>query len=186
MGQYQWMVACTLVLVLAIQIAGCRMKDDSSAQTATPPTDVSVGSTAPDFHLPLLNGGEMGLSELRGRVVLINFWATWCTPCRVEMPAMEMLYQDFRNKGLEILAVSIDIAGESEIHPFVQELNLTFPVLLDSEFLVEEAYEVRVVPTSFLIDRKGMVVDRFLGAKDWYDAESRFLVRQLLEAEGSS
>jgi|SRR5579863_711504 len=185
MSPRNWKFLLVLIFLLSSLGGGCRSREGGSQKSSSPSIGPFVGSEAPDFHLQTLNGREAALTEYRGRVVLINFWATWCIPCRAEMPQMETLYRDFRAKGLEILAVSIDLPGESSIGTFVERLKLSFPILLDEGLETDEAYEVRVVPTSLLIDRRGIVAHRFLGAKDWNDNESRRLVGQLV-SEGRS
>ncbi len=122
----------------------------------------------------------MRLSEHRGSVVLLNFWATWCAPCRTEMPSMEALYRAYRKKGFELLAVSIDSVGEPVVRAEVEAAGFTFPVLMDPELFVNDLYQVRVVPTSLLISRKGEIVHRLPGAKDWSAPELRALIDSLI------
>lgn len=122
---------------------------------------------APGFRLKNLQGEHVSLSDYHGKVVLLNFWATWCAPCRKEMPSMEKLWQTYRKQGLVILAVSTDNGGESRIRNFVGRLNLTFPILLDAASLASDRYQVSGIPVSFLIDRQGRIVDRVLGSKEW-------------------
>ncbi len=151
------------------------------------PAGVDVGKPAPEFRLRNLKGGEMTLSSLRGRVVLINFWATWCGPCRAEMPSMEALYGTYKRADFEILAISIDTGEEEKVKSFVDEFGFRFPVLLDNRLAINQLYQVRVVPTSFLIDRKGIIRDRILGARDWNDPELRLAVQNLIsEQKGAS
>lgn len=118
---------------------------------------VLEGSTAPDFSLPLLEGGEARLSDYRGKVVLLNIWATWCGPCRTEMPYMERMYQSLQGQPFEILAVSVDEKGAEDVAPFVRELGLSFPILLDPDKKVEGLYQTSRVPESFIIDKNGVV-----------------------------
>ncbi len=141
---------------------------------------IDVGRPAPEFQIRNLKGGETALSSLRGRVVLINFWATWCGPCRAEMPSMEALYGSYKRDDFEILAVSIDTEGEERVRSFVEEFGFRFPILLDHRLAVNQLYQVRVVPTSFLIDRKGVIRDQVLGARDWNDPEMRLAVAGLI------
>jgi peroxiredoxin len=127
----------------------------------TPP--LVEGDMAPDFTLPTLDGGEVTLSDLRGKVVLVNIWATWCDPCREEMPYMENQYQNLKGKPFEILAVSQDRRGETEVEPFVQEFGLTFPILLDPDKEVGGAFQSSKFPESFIIDKDGVIVERVVG-----------------------
>ena len=119
-----------------------------------------------DFTLPLLSGENASLSSYKGKVVILNFWATWCPPCRAEMPSMETLYQRFKNQGLEILAVDL---GESArtVRQFIQDHNYTFPVMLDSNSRIGSLYGIQSIPTSFIIDREGKIIGRVVGAIHW-------------------
>jgi peroxiredoxin len=136
---------------------------------------------APDFALPDLEGNVRRLSDFQGKVVLLNFWATWCPPCRAEMPSMETLYQAYKDQGFEILAVSSDVQGAAIVQPFMQEYRLSFPALLDRTGRVNGMYGVRSIPTSYLVDRQGQVVSREIGARNWANAEARVLIASLLE-----
>ena len=119
-----------------------------------------------NFNLPLLNGGTTALSSWKGKVVILNFWATWCPPCRAEMPSMETFYQRFKSQGLEILAVDI---GEEQaaVQQFIKNYNYTFPVLLDKDTKISSQYGVSAIPTTFIIDRKGMIIGMIAGSIPW-------------------
>ena len=143
---------------------------------------IKLSEPAPDFQLRDLNGRLVTLSELRGKVILLNFWATWCGPCRVEMPAMEQLYRMFSRKDFEILAVSIDAQGVAVTRPFQQEYHLTFPILHDADYRVGLMYGVRSLPMTFLVDRQGVVRHRIFGARDWGTAEAQQLVQMLINS----
>lgn len=141
-----------------------------------------AGFPAPDFSLRDLDGHVHRLSDLRGKVVFLNLWATWCPPCRMEMPSMERLHQRLHGKDFVMLAVSEDEAGATAVQPFVQEMGLTFPVLLDTEGTVPARYGVTGYPETFLIDREGRVVHHTIGPEDW-DSEPVFqFLRQLLQS----
>ncbi|MCF6210915.1 MAG: TlpA family protein disulfide reductase [Gammaproteobacteria bacterium] len=129
--------------------------------------DPAEKPSAPGFTLKNLLGENASLSDYHGKVVLLNFWATWCAPCRKEMPSMEKLWQTYREQGLVILAVSTDNGGEPRIKNFVRRLNLTFPILLDPDSLASDRYQVSGIPVSFLIDRQGRIAAHVLGSKDW-------------------
>ena len=135
---------------------------------------------APDFTLPTLAGGSRHLSELRGKVVLLNFWATWCVPCRTEMPTIEALYQRYKSQGLEVLAVNLDVLSTAGVEAFVKEVAVTFPILLDPSWSAARAYRVFGLPTTYLIDRTGNLVAREAGERDWTDGVSQNAVEGLL------
>jgi len=171
------------ILFLLPLLFACSQKEGGDAKSP-PAIGVDAGLLAPDFVVKNLRGGVTSLSQYRGKVVLINFWATWCEPCKMEMPSMEALYRSYAREDFEMLAVSIDTIGEPPVRLFVEEFGFTFPVLMDNQFEVNDRYQVRVVPTSILIDRKGVVAQRFLGAKDWNSKESRSVIEKLVRAKG--
>jgi peroxiredoxin len=143
---------------------------------------VKLGEPAPNIQLRDLNGRLVTLSDLRGKVVLLNFWATWCGPCRVEMPALEQLYRTFSRKDLEILAVSTDAQGVLVTRPFQQENHLTFPILHDADYRVGLTYGARSLPMTFLVDRQGVVRHQIFGARDWAASEAQQLVQMLMKS----
>jgi peroxiredoxin len=122
------------------------------------------GFLAPDFTLDLAGGGQLTLSELRGDVVLINLWTSWCPPCRSEMPAIQQVYEANHERGLEVLAINMTYQdSETGAVEFVQELGLTFPVLLDRTGEVGYQYQLRSLPTTFFVDRQGVIQQVILG-----------------------
>lgn len=138
---------------------------------------------APDFALTALSGQAIRLSSLRGRVVLVNLWTTWCPPCREEMPSMERLYARFRGPDFELLAVSEDEAdGRAQVEAFVREMDVSFPVLLDPDRMVGAAYGVWGYPETFVIDREGRIVEHVVGPRHWDAPEQVALVERLLAA----
>jgi cytochrome c biogenesis protein CcmG/thiol:disulfide interchange protein DsbE len=154
-----------LVLLVGIPIILITLKEkDSGSQFKMP---LREGTPAPDFTFPDLDGSQVSLSDFTDKVVLVNIWATWCPPCREEMPSMQKLYERFKGQDLEILAVSIDAKGREAVAPFMQEMNLTFPALLDREEKIRSLYRITGVPESFIIDRNGILVQRVIGPRDW-------------------
>ena len=143
---------------------------------------VKLGEPAPNFQLRDLNGRLVTFSDLRGKVVLLNFWATWCGPCRVEMPAMEQLYRTFSRNDFEILAVSTDAQGVAVTRPFQQENHLTFPILHDADYRVGLAYGARTLPMTFMVDRQGVVRHQIFGARDWGASAAHQLVQMLMKS----
>ena len=154
-------------------------------QAATPLAKISVIAeaerpVAPAFEIENLRGGNSSLLDYKGKLVLLNFWATWCVPCTKEMPGMETLWQDYKEQGLEIVAVSVDEGSRSRIENFSKMFGINFPILLDPESEVSDLYEVSGVPTSFLIDRNGKIIARIVGTEDWLSPDAVSLVQELL------
>ena len=134
------------------------------------------------FAVPTPDGGALRLADLSGKVVMVNFWATWCPPCREEMPAIQKLYDRFKADGFVVVALSIDGEGRELVQPFLKEHKLSFPVGLDPTMRVVEAYGVRALPSTFLIDRHGRTVAMALGPREWDGAPAQALIRSLLVA----
>lgn len=142
---------------------------------------LAVGKTAPDFALTDLNDKPQRLSDFRGKVVFLNFWATWCKPCREEMPSMEVLHRNFEKDGLVILAVSIDrVTTTKDIPPFIKGMNLTFPVLIDSWGKTDKPYKRMGVPETFIIDQQGVIREIVIGPRDWTRIDSLQILTKLL------
>ena len=144
---------------------------------------VEVGARAPDFRaIDLATGDSVTFRErYRGAVTLVNVWATWCLPCRVEMPAMEQVYQELAPRGFKIAAVSIDEGSPDDVRAFGQELDLSFDLLQDRSTNVQQIFQTTGVPESFLINKDGIIVKRIIGAHDWNSAVNRALVERLLD-----
>lgn len=123
-----------------------------------------AGFAAPDFSLKTPTGETYTLSELRGQAVLVNLWATWCPPCRAEMPTIEAMYQEYKDQGFVVLAVDMTYQDDPfEVVPFTQEHNLTFPVLLEETGDVAAAYQLRSLPSSYFINREGIISEVVIG-----------------------
>ena len=138
--------------------------DRSGSSTAGLIPAPQKGFLAPDFTLETLEGESVTLSDLRGQAVLINFWATWCPPCRSEMPAFQQAYADYENEGFILLAVNATLQDNpSDIAAFIEEFGLSFPVVLDTEGTVNQLYQVRSLPTSFFVDKEGIISEVVIG-----------------------
>jgi len=143
----------------------------TEVQEIRPDFSSRVGNPAPDFTLPSLVGNPVRLSNYRGKVVFLNFWATWCPPCREEMPSMESLYQRLKGRDFEMLAVSIDTKGADRVQSFVATYVLTFPVLLDPNKKIYRLYGLTGVPETFIIGKNGDIILKIIGPRDWMKKE---------------
>jgi cytochrome c biogenesis protein CcmG/thiol:disulfide interchange protein DsbE len=177
----QWIVVAIVVSLLGGgAIAATRVLQGSVGA-------VAIGAPAPDFRAVTVDSQPRvrTLADYKGDVVLLNIWATWCGPCRVEMPSMEALHKDFASQGLRVVAVSIDqIAGPPEIRDFARELGLTFEILHDSAQTIVRSYQVNGYPQSFVIGRDGTIRRKWIGAENWNSPANRSLMRALLAPSG--
>lgn len=131
------------------------------------PTHTQTGPSAPNFTLQDLNGRMVSLSDYKGKVVLINIWATWCPPCVSETPSIDKLYKMLEDEDFELLAVSIDEGGKKVVEDFMKNKDLSFPVLLDPEGRVARLYRTTGVPESFIVRKDGTIDNKIVGAIDW-------------------
>lgn len=138
--------------------------DRSGSSTAGKIRAPQKGFLAPDFELKTLTGETIKLSDLRGQAVLINLWATWCPPCREEMPTLEKMYKEYKDQGLVILGVNMTYQDDSQaVLPFTQKYGLTFPILLDESGEVGNAYQLKSLPSSYFIKRDGRINEVVIG-----------------------
>ena len=144
---------------------------------------IEVGSTAPNFDAVRLPGGKpASIEDYRGKVVLLNIWATWCPPCKVEMPSMERLHRKLANTDFRLIAVSVDEDDSTVVNKFVKEMGLTFEILHNRDGSIRRIYQTTGVPESFVIDRDGVIVKKVIGAADWEAPVNEALIRRLLDA----
>jgi cytochrome c-type biogenesis protein len=141
---------------------------------------VSEGIEQADFTLPLTDGSWQTLSSFNGKAVFLNFWATWCGPCRAEMPSMESIYQELKNEGFEILAVNVQ-EDASKVSVFMKEKRFSFPAALDQSGMVSTQYGIQALPTTYIIDRRGLIISRVVGSINWDKPEIIAALRTLLE-----
>ena len=166
---YPLAVFVFVAVTVLVTILSLRLNDGSfefSNQVA-----IESDIPAPDFSFPGLDGKMVRLSDYKGKVVLVNIWATWCPPCVDEMPSMEKLYHKFKEQNFEILAVSIDESGLKAVAPFMKKKRLTFPALIDSDGTIKSAYRITAIPESFIIDKQGILVKKIVGPLDWADPQ---------------
>lgn len=181
----QWWVVGGVVLLLAVLVGAGWLARDRFLP-------VEVGTRAPDFVARDLDGNRVSLNDLRGRVVLLNIWATWCPPCREEMPSMQRLHERLGPTGLRIVAVSIDAAPGGvdpagrpggNVRAFVEEYGLTFDIWHDPSGEIQRIYRTTGVPESFVIDRDGIIAKKVIGATEWHSDANVALIRRLLEEQ---
>jgi peroxiredoxin len=155
---------------------------DLGTLTLRKPPEVAAGKMAANFSLNDLNGKQVTLASLRGKVVFLNIWATWCAPCREEMPSIESLYNSFKgSKDFVVLAVSQDTDGAG-VRPFVEQNHLQFGILLDPRNEVGERYDVNGIPETFIIGRDGRIVAHHVGPYDWSNADIREALQELIKS----
>jgi thiol-disulfide isomerase/thioredoxin len=187
-------ISAVFFTVVVFLFCSCHAKVQSAAQSAT--LNVALSGTAKtfdeaglrllrekvsprDFSLSVLEGETKSLSSYKGKVVFLNFWATWCGPCRVEMPSMEAVYNKFSDKGLEMLAVNCD-EDNAAVRSFIKNEGFSFPVLLDLDGKVSANYGIQSIPTTFLVDRDGMIILRLVGSIDWNTPKIHAALESLL------
>jgi peroxiredoxin len=144
-------------------------------------SELTAGQRAPSFRLARFPSGQASLEDWPGALVVLNFWATWCTPCTLEMPTLESLWRQYRKRGLVVIGVSVDVGAPRDlIGPYVSNLGLTFPVLLDPDMRTAHAWRVTALPATFIIRPRGEVVGMAIGPREWDSAEMRALMDSLL------
>ena len=168
-----------LLFFVVLAVIAYRIQLSPSKKTVLNQEKPEVGYPAPDFTLRNLHGNLEGLVNHKDKVIILNFWATWCAPCLEEMPAFEKLYRRYRSQGLTVLAVSLDKGDFSKVQDFVDTNNLTFPVLMDSDGVAEKLYPSFTIPFTYVIDKDGRVAARVDGAKNWASNET-FLALDIL------
>ncbi len=173
--QRQWALVAGIVMTAMFVLA--------LAVRLRPQIDLlSLGDRAPAFRaLEAATGKPVSLEDYRGKVLLVNVWATWCLPCRVEMPSLQRLHRRFEGTDFRIVAVSVDKDDVTVVNDFVQELGLTFDVLHDRAGAIERLYRTTGVPESFVIDRHGRIVKKVIGAAEWDSPVTETLITRLLD-----
>ena len=152
------LISVALILCV-VALAACTRKEETKPALE--------GNPAPDFALSDLSGHKVRLSDLKGKVVLVNFWATWCPPCREEVPSMANLNRLMAGKPFQMLAISIDQEGKQAIEAFFSRAGVTLPALLDSNGAIGKLYGITGVPETFIVDRKGVIMKKVVGGLDW-------------------
>ena len=177
----------TIALLFLVLLCACSQKTRAEAPLGLEKVFEEAGLRAlperfqaRDFSLALARTGETrSLSSLKGKVVFLNFWATWCGPCRAEMPSMQSLHNKFKDKGLEILAVNC-LEKAPQVLSFLDSNGFSFPVALDTDGQVSAAYGIQSIPTSFILDKEGKIVSRLVGSIDWDTPKIHAVFERLL------
>ncbi len=165
---------CMLMLVVAMG-----PKPSGSGKDSPFEVDGLVNAKAPDFTLKDMQGRNVTLSSLKGKAVILNFWATWCPPCKAEMPSLNKLYLELRGRGLEVIAVSTD-SSLMHVKDYLAKARLDFTIVHDEKRSVLKQYKVFSMPTTFLINREGVIAERIFGEEEWTDADIRKRIEKLL------
>jgi cytochrome c biogenesis protein CcmG, thiol:disulfide interchange protein DsbE len=182
-ARHQWTIVLGIIALLAVLLAA------ATHYLGDELFPVSVGSAAPPVSAATLDGSRRTktLADYEGKVVLLNVWATWCEPCKVEMPSIEKLHREFGPRGLAVVAVSVDDAGmESRILDFARELGITFEVLHDPTKRISASWQITGYPETFVIGREGTIRKKVIGAADWSSEANRALIRELLGSATAS
>ncbi len=165
------------VLLIVLGVVAAALVFVTSGRQSKP---VRVGDAAPDFRLQALDGRSVGLSDLRGKVVMVHFWATWCPPCVDEIPSIDRLSRSFPGQDFEVLAVSVDEGGEGAVKPFLQRNRLALPVLLNPDRSVPGRYGTFKFPETYIVDRSGVVRYKIIGAENWDSPDAIQAIKGLL------
>ncbi|HXG05440.1 MAG TPA: TlpA disulfide reductase family protein [Candidatus Binatia bacterium] len=146
-------------------------------------TELKEGQRGPAFRLARWGGGEASLETWQDRLVVLNFWATWCTPCTVEMPTLELLWREYGPRGLVVVGISVDRGAPAAVlEPYIRSLGITFPILLDPDLRTAQAWRITGLPATFLVRPGGEVAGMAFGAREWHSAEMKALLDTLLPA----
>lgn len=173
-------VAFAISLALALPIGGAAASPE--AMKALGVLEMRQPTQAPEATMATLSGAPLAMKDLRGKAVLVNFWATWCTPCQWEMPLMETLYQAYRDRGFVVLAISIDRGDVERVRAFVRDKKLTYPVALDPRHEVARLFGITGLPATLLVGPDGYIKGVTYGPKEWDGKEARALIASLLPA----
>lgn len=170
------LVVCVLLTSWVLAAGAAPALDPFRALDLGPP---ARPRPAPDFTLPRLSGGTISMKELRGRPVLVNFWTSWCLPCRSEMPSLDKLYREYRDRGFVVIGVSLDRSPDV-VRQFVKETDVTFPIVLDPDWHVADRFRVLGLPGTFVVGPDGDVRAFGFGPREWDSALARTMVETLL------
>jgi len=173
---FRHFLACIVLSFLCI--AG--NADASSLSSKLDIKPIKGNKALPSLNLEGLNGKKVDLKSFRGKVIFLNFWATWCGPCKEEMPSMEILYRQFKDRNFVFLTISVDYEGSKPVREFIEKSGYTFPVLVDPKSETLDIFEVTGIPTTFVIDKQGKMLGKAIGPRDWNSSEIVSYLTQLV------
>jgi peroxiredoxin len=168
-----------LILLVSFSFTAQGGEDDLFSKMRINP--IKGNKKAPDFSLKDLNGKKFEMKQFKGKVIFLNFWATWCGPCKEEMPGLEVLHRQFKEKNFVLLTISVDYEGMKPVREFIDKHQYTFPVLLDPKSETLDPFEVKGIPTTFLVDKNGRMIGKAIGSRDWKSPEVMSLLNLLIE-----
>jgi len=169
-----------IVVLVVLFVAGYVLMGRQQSQTAR--KIIASGDRAPEFRLAAPGNRFVSLSELRGRVVMVHFWATWCPPCVEELPTLDKLYRAMKGQDFEMLAISVNEEGAGAVMPFMQKYQSNLPVLFDTDKSIANLYGTFKFPETYIIDRQGIVRYKAIGPRDWTDPEAIRTLREIISA----
>ena len=181
MGGKVFLRSLSLVFILLVNLVFTAegREDDLFSRIRINP--IKGDKRVPDFSLKDLTGKKVEIKQYKGKIIFLNFWATWCGPCKEEMPSLEVLHRQFKGENFVLLTISVDYEGLKPVREFLNKQRYTFPVLLDPNGEILDLFEVKGIPTTFIIDKKGRVIGRAIGPRDWKSPEVFSLINLLVE-----
>ena len=174
---YFWLFTSTIFLFLVANSAVAHQESFKAMGVVSPRNEMP----APDFTLQTSNGNSVSLSDFKGKAVLLNFWATWCVPCKKELPSMQRLYDFLKKDGIEVIAISIDRNQRERVNQYVKDYHLTFPVLLDPSQKVRKNFFIMGLPTSYLIGGDGKLKGFVSGEREWNSPAAKKMFSTLVQ-----
>ena len=181
MGGKVFLLSLSLVSILLVSLAFTAegREDDLFSKIRINP--IKGDKRVPDFSLKDLTGKKVEIKQYKGKIIFLNFWATWCGPCKEEMPSLEVMHRQFKGENFVLMTISVDYEGLKPVQEFLNKQHYTFPVLLDPNGETLDLFEVKGIPTTFIIDKKGRVIGRAIGPRDWKSPEVFSLINLLVQ-----
>jgi cytochrome c biogenesis protein CcmG/thiol:disulfide interchange protein DsbE len=181
MGGKVFLRSLSLVFILLVSLAFTAegREDDLFSRIRINP--IKGDKRVPDFSLKDLTGKKVEIKQYKGKIIFLNFWATWCGPCKEEMPSLEVLHRQFKGDNFVLLTISVDYEGLKPVREFLDKQHYTFPVLLDPNGETLDLFEVKGIPITFIIDKRGRVIGRAIGPRDWKSPEVFSLINILIQ-----